>query len=220
MFSELDNIIFPDGCEVIETVPSQHYVYPIFKCGRSSLTESMKDKGWKFVTQDNIKKISCPITVFLRDPRERFISGVNTFLQQLHRKDHSLDQHTVLYFVNQYLFLNRHYAPQFHWLLNLMRFSGPNVLIKLEDFKNIKSLTAKNSKAGIQPVSDSLQKEINKLDWEKLELYFFLDQILIDKIGQTVTMAELINHVKTCHPELYKLVFQKTIDRVNVLSEA
>lgn len=217
MFSELDNIIFPDGCEVIEIVPSQHYVFPIFKCGRSSLTESMDNKGWTFVAEKNISKIKQPITVFLRDPRDRFFSGINTFIQHLQNHDPSLDRKNILYFANRYLFLNRHYAPQFFWLLNLARFIGEDAKIKLCHMTDISKLTDVHSDAGIIPMNAQDKIEMENLDWAKLELFVYLDQILIDHIGQTMSIKEILQHVKQNHSELYKLIFQKTLDLVNVL---
>lgn len=215
MFSELDNIIFPDGCEVIEIVPSQHYVFPIFKCGRSSLTESMTDKGWTFVPPEDIKNISSPITVFLRDPRERFISGVNTFVQ--HLQGDQLDTHTVLYFVNRYLFLNRHYAPQFFWLLNLYRNVGSDACVTFRHIEDIGQLTDVHSHADVEPITPELRNHMQSFDWSKIELYFYLDQILLDHVNKTMRISELLQHVKTDHAQLYDLIFKRTLDLTNVL---
>ena len=94
MFSEVDSIIFPDSCEVIQ-IASQQFVYPIFKCGRSSLTWGMDARGWTFVPTEDINKITTPIRIFVRDPRERFLSGINTYLQHLAAEGNDLDPHTV-----------------------------------------------------------------------------------------------------------------------------
>jgi hypothetical protein len=214
MFSEIDSIIFPDGCEVIK-VTSQHYVFPIFKCGRSSLTESMADKGWTFVPPEDIKSISSPITVFLRDPRERFISGVNTFVQHL-QGDH-LDTHTVLYFVNRYLFLNRHYAPQFFWLLNLYRHVGPDACVTFRSINDISQFTDVHSHADVEPITSELRNHMQSFDWSKIELYFYLDQILLDHMNKTTRISELLEHVKTDHAQLYNLMFKQTLSLANVL---
>ena len=57
MLSPLDRIIFPDRCEVIEVIPSQRYVYPIFKNGRSSLSEAADKNNWRIRINNQIKKI-------------------------------------------------------------------------------------------------------------------------------------------------------------------
>jgi hypothetical protein len=212
MFSEVDSIIFPDSCEVIQ-VASQQFVYPIFKCGRSSLTNTMSKKDWRFVPQEEIKNIK-KFTIFLRDPQERFLSGVNTYLQHL---ENDLDQHTVLYFVNQYLFLNRHYAPQFFWLLNLARFAGIDAQVSLRNLTDISELTDLNDRADIAPMTNELKDKIESFNWSSLELYLFLDQILLDHIGQTISIRNLLLYIKNNQPELYKLVFEKSASIVNVL---
>ena len=104
MLSQLDNIIFPDRCDVLE-IDSQRYVYPIFKNGSSTLNKVPH----RILGIDELKQIDT-VDVFVRDPYERFLSGVQTFLRyntQLHRE-------TALYFISEYLFLNRHFCPQFH----------------------------------------------------------------------------------------------------------
>lgn len=216
MFSEVDNTIFPDSCEVIQ-VASQQFVYPIFKCGRSSLQISMESRGWTYVPEQKISDIKDPITVFLRDPRQRFVSGVNTYLQHLQAEGNGLDQHTVLYFVNRYLFLNRHYAPQFFWLLNLARFAGVDCQVSLKPITDINLLTDQHSHAMVEPMTDQLRQHIESFDWSKLELYLLLDQCLLEHMGQTLTIRHLINHVQTHKPELYKLIFRPTLDLVDVL---
>ena len=216
MFSEVDSIIFPDSCEVIQ-VASQQFVYPIFKCGRSSLTVSMESKGWTFVPESDIAKINKPITVFLRDPHERFLSGVNTYLQHLAAEVTNLDPHTVLYFINRYLFLNRHYAPQFFWLLNLARFSRPDTLVTFKPMTEISQLTDLKLNANVIPITDKLQEKIDSFDWAKLELYLYLDQVLLDQVGKTMKLHDLITHVQTNHSTLYELVFRPTLNIANVL---
>lgn len=215
MFSEIDKTIFPDSCEVLEIIPSQLFVYPIFKNGRSSLIESASANGWKTIDQGDIANIQSPITVFLRDPYERFISGVNTFVQHCHRDNNDLDTKTILFFVEKYLFLNRHYAPQFYWLINLARFN--QAPIKFQHIHDINQLTSRSSRAGISPPTETFLEIIKQFPWKQLELYFFLDQLLIERIGQQLTFAELINDIKKNHSDLYDLIFQRTHNILDAL---
>lgn len=177
----------------------------------------MYSKGWTFVDESSINKISTPITIFLRDPRQRFVSGVNTFLQHLLTREKNLDQDTILYFVDHYLFLNRHFCPQFFWLLNLARFAGTDKIVELKHLADIRLLTELNDDAEVAPVTDDLRAKIQKFDWEKLELYFYLDQILIDNIGKTMPISQLISCIKQDHKDLYDLVFRKTLNIVDIL---
>lgn len=217
MFCNLDTVIFPDSCEVIEIVPSQLYVFPIFKNGSSSLNQARTTKKWKTITNEDISEIQTPITVFLRDPRDRFISGVNTYLQHL-KKDHpTLDDTTIMWFVNQYLFLNRHYSPQFFWLINLAKYH-PEVILQLENMDRILELTELSSRAEIIPPNEKFLEQIKDFDWHSLELYFYLDQIILNQIGQQITFQELLHTVKTKHSTLYDLIFKKSINITNALS--
>lgn len=175
----------------------------------------MDIKGWTFVPDSQIKGIKDPITVFLRDPRDRFVSGVNTFVQHLGGED--LDTHTVLYFVNRYLFLNRHYAPQFFWMLNLYRHVGPDTRVTFLPMSAISELTDRHSHADVEPITPELQDRLQGFNWSKLELYFYLDQILLDHVNQTVRVADLLMHIRQDHAELYDLIFKRTQDMVDVL---
>jgi len=215
MFSEIDKTIFPDSCEVLEIVPSQLFVYPIFKNGSSSLTESAPTYGWKTISGADIAQIQQPITVFLRDPKERFISGVNTFLQHCHRDCKNLDTNTILFFVKKYLFLNRHYAPQFYWLINLARYSRSP--IKFQHMNDISQLTPHVTRAGIDPPTAEFLQSIQEFPWDQLELYFFLDQLLIERIGTEITFLELIHSIKNTHKDLYNLIFEQTYKIFDVL---
>ena len=208
MFSEIDKTIFPDSCEVLEIVPSQLFVYPIFKNGSSSLTESAPTFGWKTINECSISQIQSPITVFLRDPKERFISGVNTFLQHCHRDYKDLDSRTILFFVEKYLFLNRHYAPQFFWLINLARYS--QAPLKFQHINDISQLTSHVTRAGVNPPTEEFLESIQNFPWNQLELYFFLDQLLIERIGTQTTFVDLVNDIKNTHHDLYELIFKKT----------
>ena len=214
MFLEIDNIIFPDSCEVIQ-VASQQYVYPIFKNGSTSLHFTQDIKKWKSFYNNDIKKIQSPITVYLRDPRERFISGVNTFVQHCHKDYSNLDTTTILHFVKHHLFLNRHYIPQFYWLINLSRyFSG---LLIFEPLSNINQIVDTNERAWVIPPTLDFLESIKDFPWEKLELYFFLDQILFNYIDHPTTLDKIMLDVKSNFPELYQLIFQKSLDITNVL---
>lgn len=218
MFQEIDKTIFPDCCEVLEIVPSQQYVFPIFKCGKSSLYEHLPNTDWKLLTNDELQSIQTPITVFLRDPQSRFISGVNTYVQHLNQTNPGLDTKTVLWFVDNYLFLNRHYCPQFFWLMNLVRFVDPNVKLQFRSYVDVVELSPIHSNAGVEKPSKEFLQQIKLFDWKRLELYFYLDQILVDRIGQELSFNQLIKLIQTDYPELYQLVFEKTIKIVNALS--
>jgi hypothetical protein len=216
MLSRIDDIIYPNRCEVIE-LASQRYIYPIYKNGSGSITEYAKLSQYKTLFNEQIRRVEL-INVILRDPLSRFISGVNTYVFNTKRDNPNLDVSTILYFVEHYLFLNRHYAPQFFWLLNLARFSRPDTLVTFSPMTEIGQLTDRHSRANVEPITDKLKEKIESFDWSKLDLYLQLDQILLDHIGQTTTMHDLITHIQLDHKKLYELVFQPTLNIADVLS--
>ena len=136
MLSQLDNIIFPDRCDVLEIVPSQRYVYPIYKNGSSSLYNS----GFRLLEHDELTQIEV-VDIYVRDPYERFVTGVNSFLKY----NQNLDRNTCLHFISNFLFLNRHFCPQFYWLVNLQRFTDAKIRINpiesISEITNLKSNT-------------------------------------------------------------------------------
>lgn len=187
MLSHLDCIIFPDRCEVIEVIPSQRYVYPIFKNGQSSLLTATKQNNWNIFLNEKIKKINS-IDVFIRDPVERLASGISSFIQITVRDHPDLDAHTVNWFAENYLYLNRHYAPQFLWLVNLARYMDSECVLNFLGMPDLKTVT-----------------DIHKQPFKKLtvntqipsnEMYQRIDQLLVDSIGSSMTFAQLIKHIQ------------------------
>jgi len=201
MLSQLDNIIFPDRCDVLEIVPSQRYVYPIYKNGSSSLYES----GFRLMDHDELRNIPV-VDIYVRDPYDRFVTGVNTFLQH----NNNLDRATVLHFINNYLFLNRHFCPQFHWLVNLQRFTDAKIRINpISALSDITSLKVNQSQ---DPMLDEA------LSTEKLHFYLSIDKVLTeDLLGKTVSFKLIVQTIKHRYPDVYKEVVQRSIDLCNVL---
>jgi hypothetical protein len=201
MLSQLDNIIFPDRCDVLEIVPSQRYVYPIYKNGSSSLYNS----GFRLVNHDELTNISI-VDIYVRNPYDRFVTGVNTFLQ--HNQD--LDRATVLHFVNNYLFLNRHFCPQFHWLVNLQRFTRAKIRINsIDALSDITSLKINQSE---DPLLDEA------VGTEKLHFYLSVDKVLTeDLLGKTVPFKLIVQTIRHRYPEVYKEVVQRSMDLCDVL---
>lgn len=205
MLSYLDPIIFPDRCEILEIVPSQRYVFPIYKNGSSSLYES----GFRVI--DDVASIQ-QVDVFVRDPYERFLSGVHSYLQYATAQDPKLDRYTALKFVNEYLFLNRHYAPQFHWLVNLQRFNTGK--IRLLPMDAISTVTDQHwHSRAVDPELDKFFKDNNRLHF-----YLSVDKVLTEKLlGQTVTFDTIVQSIKESYPEVYKEIIAYSIKLCGVL---
>lgn len=196
MISQIDNFIFPDQCEVLEMGP-QRYVYPIFKNGSTSLGREAN----RVIDIDELQKIDL-VDVYVRDPYDRFLSGVQTYLSHnthLHRE-------TVLHFISEHLFLNRHFCPQFHWLVNLQRHSRVNMrLMPMEQISEVTSMV-KNQNPRDPDLEEYFSRNL------KVHFYLQLDKVLTENlIGQTVNMQEIIREIENKYPKVYDETIGRTL---------
>ena len=204
MFSQLDNMIFPDRCDVLEIIPSQRYVYPIYKNGSSSLQKA----GYPVVPIEQLPDIPV-IEIYVRDPYERFLSGVQTYLMQ----NFALERRTMLYVIRENLFLNRHYCPQFHWLVNLQRFT--NAKIKINPIEQLNEITqyTDNQQEKDYEIEQYFKNEL------KVQFYLSIDKVVTETLlGRTVRFKDIVYVLKTKQPDVYQEVVQRSINLCNVLA--
>jgi hypothetical protein len=214
MLSEIDSILFSDDCEVVEIPLHSQWVYYIQKNGTSSLLNLQEKYNLKLLKNEQIQELDF-VDVYIRDARDRYVSGVNTYLQHLKRDHPELDQPTAFWFAKRYKFLNRHYVPQFHWLLNLSRYLSPDAKIRIRDFKDFSAVVEDHDRADIIPSDDEFRQKLLSNN-TGLELWIFLDQILLDLAGTEMTWTEIIDHYRTAHTETFDLVCQ----RFNLISKS
>jgi hypothetical protein len=202
MLSQLDNIIFPDRCEVLEVAP-QRFVYPIFKNGWTSLIYSKFD----YVPVTEVSNIDT-VEIFVREPIQRIFSGLNTWL----RYNQHLDKNTLIFLATNNLFINRHYTLQFHWLVNLRRFTKAKIKINpMTELSTVTDLYLNESK------QDNVQFDIK--NFPKIEFYAQLDKVLTEHLlGKTVDFSEIVDCIKENYPNVYKEVIQRSINLCNVLA--
>lgn len=202
MLSQLDNIIFPDRCDVLE-IDSQRYVYPIFKNGSSAL----KSVQHRVLGNDEIKQINT-VDVFVRDPYERFLSGVQTYL----RYNPHLHRETALHFISEYLFLNRHFCPQFHWLVNLQRHARVNM--RLLPIAQISEITGSIENHYIPDLE--IRRFFSKNP--KVHFYLQLDKVLTENLlDQTVSMDDILNMMELHYLQVYTEVVTRSKNLCTVL---
>lgn len=202
MISYLDPILFPDQCHVYE-VETNRYVYPIYKNGSSSLVKSARQLNYKELSE--IKTVE----VFLREPLERYISGVQTYLRQLPPE---YDRTTVLSMISEFLFLNRHFSLQFHWLMNFARHSEAWMYIRSMD----ELQTATEHTINVLERDEDLNKYFHSNT--KLKYYLLLDKFVYENfMGKTVHFADIVHAIKRTDNYLYNEVIQRSKDLCNVL---
>jgi hypothetical protein len=204
MLSHLDRSLFPDRCEVIEIIPSQRYVYVIFKNGHSSFDSFKITNPCRILINQQIQKLN-NIDIIIRNPEDRLPSGINTFIQHTLRDNPNLDPFTVEWFALNYLSLNRHYVSQFSWLLNLARYLDANTKLNFLSMDAIGEITGFNKKPrGVPPVSAELIEKISLI--KNNEMYHRIDTVIFDCIGQTMTFTQLLQHIKKTDAAAYTYV--------------
>ena len=208
MRTALDTELFPDLCEVVEMPLHNQCVYLIQKNGNSSLRLQQARDNLAVFTNDEIRALDY-VDVYIRNPRARYVSGVNTYLQHLQRDHPELDSATAFWFAKRYKFLNTHYLPQFHWLANLSRYLRSDAKIRIRDFKDFNKITDIRSRAEIVPPTTEFI-DCLLTDNTDLELWLYLDQILLDLAGQEFTWSELLDHYQLNHKNIIEHVLPKT----------
>lgn len=188
MIGYLDPILFPDDCQVY-LMSNGSCVYPIFKNGSSSLR-----KDAKLLTTAELTSVET-VDVFLRHPLERYVSGVQTYLKF---SGETIDKETMLTVIDEFLFLNRHFALQFHWLMNLSRFSDSSIRIRHVD--DISTVT--DNRMHVSSKDTQLFERFSNNN--RLQYYLLLDKILYeDLMGKTMTFPQIVEYVKVNYPDLY-----------------
>ena len=80
--------------------------------------------------------------------------------------------------------------------------------IRIRDFKDFGNITNINSRAEITPPSKEFVN--NLLDNSEIELWLYLDQILLDLAGQEFTWTELLEYYQRNHKNIIEHVLPKT----------
>ena len=179
----------------------------------------IKNKCRVLINQQ-IKKINS-IDVIIRDPQDRLISGISTYIQHTLRDNPGLDRTTVKWFAQNYLFLNQHYQLQFSWLLNLARYLNADAKLNLLPMTKIDTITLGThlKPEGISEASSDLVEQVSSLTHN--EMYQRIDTVIFDTIGQSVTFGELLQQIKNSDPEAYNYVIgyaQQILNPTYVLS--
>jgi hypothetical protein len=202
MFSYIDPVLFPDQLSVVEFTENQ-YVYPIHKNASSLITTlALRKLNYREIEQ------LTTIDVYMRDPFERYVSGVQTYL----RYRPELDRETALKFIEEFLFLNNHFSLQFHWIVNLARMTEARVHLRKLDELSLITDKVWNSLTRDETL---IERFVNH---NKLHYYLQLDKVLYEElVGQTLTFRQIQRHIADKHPYLYREIIQRSKDLCNAL---
>lgn len=202
MFSYIDPILFPDQFKVYELTPGQ-YVYPIYKNASSTIARA----AVRELNYFDIRELNT-IDVYLRDPFDRYVSGVQTYL----RYHPELDRDTALKFIDEFLFLNSHFSLQFHWIVNLSRMT--DAWFHFRHVDELQSVTDEvwNTLTRDETLVDHFQ------DHNKLHYYLQLDKILYnDFMGKTVPIRAIGRHIENKYSYLYQEIIGRSKEICNAL---
>jgi hypothetical protein len=203
MFCPLDVELFPDLCEVAEMPLHGQWVYMIQKNGTSSIRDDPANR-YRILVNQEISHLE-HVDVYVRNPKSRYISGVNTFVQHILRQNPDLDRNTLIWISTRYLFLNRHYLPQILWLINLSRYLNTETKLRIRDFRDYHRVVSIDHDARVIPASEDM---VNKILSQQngIDLWFFADQILLDLAGNHLTWQQILSHYRTQHKEVWDII--------------
>jgi hypothetical protein len=192
MFKNLTDILTA-GCEVIK-FNNEQFIYPIFKNGRSSLMTYAKKNTLQLLKNKEISNLK-KITVFLRSPEDRFVSGVYTFF---YLTNNQLIDKNILKKIESFDIVNRHFVPQYLWLLHLYKYF--NGIVEFKSVTELYELIPNRDgpwTGNTNPWRAITQEEKNKILSIKHKKYIEVDEKIIKKyMNQSVELEKLIKEFK------------------------
>ena len=165
-------------------------IYPIFKNGRTSLYHYGLEKQAETFINEQLKSLK-HIHVFLREPNERFISGVNTYIEF---ENLGSQEDTILKQIEEMKICDRHFVPQYFWLMHLSKyFKGSVRLATIKELRltiSTKDEPVKPNGTEIPHVTKKRKEKIKKINFKN---YVDIDKKIIKKyINKTIVLENLI----------------------------
>ena len=166
------NLLLNTECLVVDIGGEK--IYPIFRVGSSSLRAAAEEN----FTNKQISELS-HVNVLLRDPEKRFSSGVNYYCHS-----NGLQLHDVYGKIKKGELVDRHFTPQFLWLMHLYKhFKGE---VSLLPFNQITRFTSEHRKKLSGP----------KHPVDPIENFIEVDRRLCQHIGKTLPLKNIITELK------------------------
>ena len=159
-------------CEAIRVEPYGFVTYPIYKNGRTSLWEYATDNNCKTFINEELKTLD-HIIVYLRNPLERFISGVHTYLEF---ENLGSQEDTILKQIEEMTVCDRHFVPQFIWLIHLSKYFKGTVRID-----SVSELYQAIPNRGSPPIPEITNKRKQKIKKINSKNYTDVDEKIIEK---------------------------------------
>lgn len=162
------------------------YVFPIFKNGYTSIRNHADQNRCRWFINEQCRRADT-ITVIIREPRQRYISGVHTVVELLRRKHKNINHETVVTLIENYNFSNEHFQPQWAWMLRLKEYFSGN--IKLEGMVHLDHLTGLHDGPFIPEMTNAQRKILEAMTPPDLSN----DYKLYRQIGTTGSIADVLS---------------------------
>lgn len=165
------NKLLNTDCLVVRV--GQHVVYPIFRVGYTTLT-SICDERYVNETIGQCDHID----ILIRNPDERFVSGINEYSRQ-----NNLDVEDVWHLANTDKLHDRHFIPQYIWLMHLYRYYKGNVTIR--PFEYLQEITHVHKNKDQKKIKVRVLKSFTEPDYYLRGLY-----------DQTLPLVDIVRRYK------------------------
>ena len=164
------NKILNTHCTVIKL--QEQYIYPIFKNGSTKMFLRKRGKyigkiydNTDVLLNDEIGQVK-ELLVILRDPEDRFITGVNKVAEL-----ENVTVEDVMHRIKHCELIDRHFMPQFIWLLHLSKYFKGTVRIR-----PMSELDKIFADKGVDEWPQQDKKQVTPLD-----NYTHIDKLMIEK---------------------------------------
>ena len=167
----------------------KNFIFPIFKNGRSSILYHAQKHKCKWLLNQQVNRAG-EIIVFLREPKQRIISGIHSFIEFEKRKNKKIDYDTMLYIIDNHGITNEHFELQIQWIKNLAYYyKGDLVLKDIEDLDNYVPI---RKLPGIPKITEEQKNKIAKIVIKDIDADFKLYK---NYIGKKIQINKLVNEV-------------------------
>jgi len=184
--------LFLADCEVIKFSSSLN-IYPIYKNGRSSLTRYAEKNNLPIIKNKEISSLN-DITIYIRDPLSRFVSGVHTFFYLNNLKMN----YDVLEKINKFEIVNQHFVPQCFWLMHLFKFFKGKIQLKhvneAYDLVPVRGGPWDGNPLPWFPLTDEDRKMIMSINYKKFTDMDY--KILYPYMNKSVKLDKIIKKIK------------------------
>ena len=188
---------FTSDCTVVE-LQKNYFVYCIFKNARSSLLATSHHAGKILFKNNQIKELN-KINVFLREPEDRFVSGVYTFmyLNNIKTPTRSIEDS-----LKTNKLTDKHVMPQYFWLIHLLRYYKGDITISpmKELYPKLTSHYGPwtDNARPWKPISSTIRKKLLSM---ATGFYIDADKILLKNyLGKTINLKRLIKEIRNDLP--------------------